>query len=140
MTPGMTTLDVWDSIVLDLVSIQVEGRIVYINTAGAKMLGAATPGQVVGKPILDFVHPAYREIATERVRQMTTDGIVICPSEERWLRLDGTVIDVDVAVLPVFYEGKLAVQIIAREDSREKSCQPVHNRRSTHRSWRKRHE
>jgi PAS domain S-box-containing protein len=84
--------------IADLISIQVEGKIVYINTAGAQMLGAVTSTQLIGKPILDFVHPDYREIAAERVRQMTTDGIVVCPSEERWLRsMDG---DVEVAAMP----------------------------------------
>ena len=117
--------EVWDSISLDLVSIQVEGKIVFINAAGANMLGAATSGQLVGKPILDFVHPDYREIAVERVRQMTTEGIVVCPSEEKWLRLDGTAIDVEVAAMPIFYEGKLAVQLIVREDN---VCRPYGQR------------
>jgi PAS domain S-box-containing protein len=80
MIPSRTTTEVWDSIALDLVSIHVEGEIVYINTAGAKMLGAAAPAQLIGRPILDFVHPDYHEIAAERVRQMTVGGLVVCPS------------------------------------------------------------
>jgi PAS domain S-box-containing protein len=129
MTPSETTRKVWDSIALDLVSIHVEGEIVYINTAGAKMLGAAAPAQLIGRPILDFVHPDYRGIAAERVRQMTADGLVVCPSKERWLRLDGTVIDVEVAAMPVVYEGKAAVQLMVRKGDGRQS------RRLT-RSWR----
>ena len=72
MTQSRANTEVWDSISLDLISIQVDGKIVFINTAGAKMLGADVPGQLVGRPILDFVHPDYREIAAERVRQMIT--------------------------------------------------------------------
>ncbi len=128
MTQGRANAEVWDSISLDLISVQVEGEIVFINTAGAKMLGAATPGQLVGKPILDFVHPDYREIAAERVRQMITDGIVVCPSEEKWLRLDGTAIDVEVAAMPVVYAGKPAVQLIVRENDGRRPYQPA-------RSW-----
>jgi PAS domain S-box-containing protein len=140
MTRSRADTEVWDSISLDLVTIQVDGEIVYINTAGAKMLGAVTPGQLIGKPILDFVHPDYREIAAERVRQMTTDGLVVCPSEERWLRIDGTPIDVEVAALPVFYEGKLAVQLMARQNGGGKSYRLARHWRSASRAWRKRHE
>jgi PAS domain S-box-containing protein len=138
MTQSRTNAEVWDSITLDLISIQVEGEIVFINIAGAQMLGASTPGQLVGKPILDFVHPDYREIAAERVRQMTTEGIVVCPSEEKWLRLDGTAIDVEVAAMPVFYRGKLAVQLIVREDDGCKSYRPARKWHSAFRSRRKR--
>lgn len=137
---GRAKTEVWDSIALDLISVQVEGEIVFINTAGAKMLGAATPVQLVGKPMLDFIHPCYREIAAERVRQMTTDGIVVCPSEEKWLRLDGTAIDVEVAAMPIVYKGKLAVQLIVREKDGGKSHRRARNWCSPSRSRRQRWE
>ncbi len=130
--------EVWDSIALDLVSFQVEGEIVFINSSGAKMLGADSPGQLVGKPILDFVQPDYREIAAERVRQMISDGIVVCPSYEKWIRLDGTAIDVAVAAMPVVYHGKLAVQLIVRENDGGKSYRLACDRHTASRSWRKR--
>ncbi len=138
MTQSRTQTEVWDSISLDLISIQVEGKIVFINAAGAKMLGAAVPGNLVGKPILDFVHPDYREIAAERMRQLSDEGIVICPSEETWLRLDGTAINVEVVAMPVLFEGKSAVQIIVRKSD---ECKPGWSARNWHAaigSWRKR--
>ncbi len=114
MTPKSTNTEVWDSLTLDLVTIQVEGKIVFINKAGAEMLGAATPEQLVGRSILDFVHPDYREIAIDRVRQMINGGVVICPGEEKWVRLDGRSIDVEVAAMPLVYQGRPAMQFIAR--------------------------
>ncbi len=116
MTHSRANTKVWDSLALDLVSIQIEGKIVYINAAGAKMLGAATPERLLGKSILDFVHPDYREIAAERLRQVITKGTVNCPSEEMWLRLDGMVIAVVAAAMPICHEGKPAVQLIVREN------------------------
>jgi PAS domain S-box-containing protein len=92
------------------------------------MLGAATPAQLIGRPILDFVHPGYHEIAAERVRQMTADGLVVCPSKERWLRLDGAAIDVEVAAMPVVYESKSAVQLMVRKGDGRQSRRPT-------RSW-----
>ncbi len=126
-------MEVWDSISLDLISIQVEGKIVYINAAGAQMLGAATPAQLLGEPILDFVHPDYREIAAERVRQITTERIVVCPSSEKWLRLDGEPIDVEVVTMPVVYQGKYAIQVIVRKDTSYKSHMLARNLHSASR-------
>ena len=140
MTQNKTQTEVWDSISLDLISIQVDGKIVFINAAGAKMLGAATTEQLVGKPILDFVHPDYREIAAEQVRQITAEGIVVCPSEERWLRLDGTAIAVEVAAMPMFYKGNLAVQFMVRQEDGDKSNWPTRHWRCGSRFRRKRYE
>ncbi len=140
MAQSRTHTEVWDSISLDLFSIQVEGKIVFINAAGAKMLGTAVPESLVGKPILDFVHPDYREIAAERMRQLAGEGTVICPSVEKWLRIDGTTIDVEVVAMLVFYEGKSAVQLIVREDDWGKPHRPARSWHSAFRSRRKRHE
>jgi PAS domain S-box-containing protein len=110
-----TSIDVWDSLSLDLVSIQVDGRVAFINTAGARMLGATGPEQIMGKPMLDFVHPDYWEVEAERTRQMAEGHVWVSPSTERWVRLDGAVIQVEVAAMPVCFEGKPAMQLIVRE-------------------------
>ncbi len=110
-----TSTDVWDSLSLDLVSIQVDGRIAFINAAGAKMLGAVSPEQIVGKLMLDFVHPDYWEVAAERCRQMAEDGVWVSPGEEKWVRLDGAVIQVEVAAMPLYFGGRPATQLIVRE-------------------------
>ncbi len=125
MAQKSTSAEVWDSLTLDLVSIQVEGKIVFINKAGAKMLGAATPEQLVGKSILDFVHPDYQEIAIDRIRQMIHGDVVICPGEEKWVRLDGRSIDVEVVAMPLVYQGRPAMQFIVRHGSASRSRKPV---------------
>ena len=127
MTENSINTNVWDSLSLDLVSIQVEGKIVFINTAGAQMLGAASPEQLIGRALLDFVHPDYREIAINRTRQMIEGGAVICPGAEKWRRLDGRSIDVEVAAMPLVYQGKPALQLIARQDTPRKSRKPTRN-------------
>ena len=125
MTQNRTNAEVWDSFALDLVSIQVEGKIVFINKAGAQMLGAATPEQIVGRSILDFVHPDYQESATDRVCQVIGRGAIICPTAERWIRLDGRTIEVEVVLMPLVYEDRPAVQLIARHGSTFGSRKPV---------------
>ena len=41
----------------DTIAVHSEGKFVYINAAGMKLLGAASPEEIIGKSIFDFVHP-----------------------------------------------------------------------------------
>lgn len=104
----------------DIVAVHSEGKIVFINSAGARLIGAAKPEQLIEKPIMDFVHPDYREIIKERVREMRKKRRAVPLIEEKFIRLDGTYIDVEVAAMPFIYQDKEAVQIVARDITKRK--------------------
>jgi len=138
MNPSCTNADVWNSCTPDLIGVQIEGKIAFINPVGAKMLGAASPEQLAGKPILDFVHPDYRAVARERITQLMNEGVDVYPVEEKWLRLDGTVIDVEVATMRLFYQGKPGIGFIVRERCESKLHRPAQHRYARGELWRRR--
>jgi PAS domain S-box-containing protein len=107
----------------DAIAIHSEGKIVFINAAGVKLLGAENPEQLIGKPLIDFVHPDYREIAGERIRLMTENGKNVSPTEEKFIKLDGSVIDVEVIAMPFAYQGKPGIQVITRDITDHKRAQ-----------------
>src|SRR5438093_13198881 len=78
------------------VFVQVAGTIVLINSAGAILLGAERPEDIVGKAALDFVHPDYHDVVRARTAILEQGGSVGL-MEQRIVRLDGTVIDAEVA-------------------------------------------
>ena len=51
----------------ETIAVHSEGKIVFINKAGANLLGATKPEQLIGKSIMDFLHPDYREAVKERL-------------------------------------------------------------------------
>jgi len=106
----------------DAVAIHREGKLVYINAAGAELLGALSPEELVGKPILDFVHPDYLEMAEVRVRQ-ATEGKVAPLTEEKLVRLDGASVDAEVVEIPITYQGQPAVQVVARDITERKRAE-----------------
>jgi PAS domain S-box-containing protein len=108
----------------DLISIVVEGKIASINTAGLKLLGATEPGQLVGRSLLDLILPTYRKSAMERFRQIAEEGRLPLV-EEKWIKLDGTVIDVEVTAAPLKVQDKPAIQLIARDITRPKRAEEV---------------
>ncbi|MCU0517814.1 MAG: response regulator [Oscillatoria sp. Prado101] len=104
----------------DTVFVQSQGKIVFINSAGVKLFGAVSPEQLLGKPILDFIHPDDREIVKERIRQLLEEKKQAPLLEEKIVRLDGTVVDVGVTASPFTYQGKPAALVVARDISERK--------------------
>ncbi len=94
------------------IAVLSEGKFDYINTAAAKLLGAASPEKLIGKPILDFVHPDYRDNLETRVRQNQVKGNQPDITQEKFVQLDGKVIDVEVTGIPVIYQSKPATQVV----------------------------
>ncbi|MGL5063589.1 MAG: EAL domain-containing protein [Microcoleus sp.] len=104
----------------EAIAVHIQGKIAYINAAGAKLLGASSPAALIGFPVLNFVHPSYAEIAQERMRQVEQENTPIELAEEKLMRLDGQIIDVEVAGIPATYQGAAAAQIIIRDVTERK--------------------
>jgi len=92
--------------------IAVDGMVVFVNPAAARLLGAASPEELVGRSILDFVHPEDLPAATERIRQVFGEGKVAPLREEKFVRLDGRSVHVEVTAMPFSYQGKVAIQAV----------------------------
>ena len=97
-----------------------EGKFVYANAAAVKLFGAERPEQLIGKPVTDFTHPDYRDIAKERIRQVNEENVAAPYLEMKFLRLDGTALDVAVVAIPTTYQGKPAVQVVTQDITERK--------------------
>jgi diguanylate cyclase (GGDEF)-like protein/PAS domain S-box-containing protein len=104
----------------DGISVHVEGKFVFVNPAGMRLLGASHAYQLIGMSGLNIVHPDYGEIEKSRVQQLENGTDMVSWTEEKYVRLDGTVIEVEVAGVRFSYEGKPAVQTIFRDITERK--------------------
>ena len=109
----------------EMIFVHSEGRLVYVNPAGVKLLGATAPEQLVGKPVMNFIHPDYREIGAERIRRAYEEGIEAPPMVQKYLRLDGGDVDVETIAVPITYQGKPAVQGVARDITERKKIEQM---------------
>jgi len=98
----------------EAIAVHRGGILVYANTAAVKMFGARSAQDLVGKPLLDLVHPDYHKIVLTRVKSITEDGTPLPRLEETFLKLDGTKIDVEVQGTPIIYDGKPAIHMVVR--------------------------
>ncbi|MGO9572189.1 MAG: PAS domain S-box protein, partial [Desulfomonilaceae bacterium] len=115
----------------DGILVHYGGNIILANRGAARLLGASNPEDLVGKAMRDLVHPDYWQIVEARAAEMLETGKPQPVIEERFVRLDGTEIDVEVAAVPVIQEGKPLVQAIFRDISARKRAQAVQRRLAT---------
>ena len=107
----------------EAIYIHTGGKLAFVNSQGAKMLGAESPEVLYGREALDFVHPDYREFVTKRINRAYDRGIPNPPVEEVFLRLDGSPVQVEVSSNAFSYHGEKALQIVARDISERKKRQ-----------------
>ncbi|WP_058640083.1 PAS domain S-box protein [Pseudacidovorax intermedius] len=67
-----------------------QGRIFFVNRHYARLLGY-DEGELVGRPLLELVHPEDRHASAERIQQLMRDRHPF-QLEKRCLRKDGTVL------------------------------------------------
>lgn len=104
--------------------VHMQGKIVYINPAGARLFGAATPDEIIGKSILSFVHPDYADVVKERIRRVEKVGI---PEEAdielKFMRIDGKVIEIKASRTLITYQGQPAVQVATSDITERKRAE-----------------
>ena len=99
----------------DGVLVHQDGVVVFANMAFALLMGGKHPEDVCGKKMLDLVHPGSRAGAKSRMKRTLTKGETIRGIEEKFIQLDGNVIDVEIAAMPFTYDGSPAVQNVIRD-------------------------
>ena len=106
----------------DAILLHRDGTFVYANPAALKLLGAAKPQELLGSPVFNIVPPENRELIGLRIQQATMRGMTPL-LEQKVVRLDGTLLDVEATSIPFNYEGKPAVQTIMRDISGRKQLE-----------------
>lgn len=107
----------------EAIALYCEEKFVYINAAGARLLGAKKTQELIGRSIWDVVHPDYVGVVKQRVNQVENLGQQSQLLEQKLIRLDGFVRDVEIAGIPSTYQGKVATQIVIRDITDRKQDQ-----------------
>ncbi|MFZ5512163.1 MAG: PAS domain S-box protein [Pseudomonadota bacterium] len=105
------------------VFVQCEGRFVFLNPRAVAMLGAKAQDELLGRPVLDFLHPDSREAVAERMRRLNEQGMAVPALEEKWLRLDGSVFHGEASAVPYEYEGRSGALVLLQDISARKEAE-----------------
>jgi PAS domain S-box-containing protein len=97
----------------DGILIHQDGSVVYANTTTVRLFGAASVDEIVGKPVLSLVHPDFRTVVLRRMTSATGEMQPVL--QEKFLRTDGSTIDVDVVAIPFIWKDRPAVHVVFRD-------------------------
>ena len=103
----------------DAMFIITEGKLVFANPAAITLLGATSPVDLIGKPLLDFVDSNYRELVEEHLRQ-SLEGLDGPLLEQKMVRTNGNPVLVESTARRIQYHGEPAVQVLCRDISTRK--------------------
>lgn len=101
----------------DAIFIECDGLFVFANPAGLKLFGAACQGELLGTPVMERVHPDHRKAVIEFMARVRLDRCGVAINEQKCLRLDGSVVEVEVMASPFQFGGRPAAQVIVRDIS-----------------------
>jgi PAS domain S-box-containing protein len=107
----------------DTLFVLIDERVIFINSAGVKLLGASSSEQIIGRSIRELVHTdSWREVqqSLHRIREEEKPSPFV---ERKLLHLNGKPVDVELAAAPLLFAGKPAAQVIAHDISERKRAE-----------------
>lgn len=107
----------------DAIAVFSKSKLVFANKAAATMLGANSPEELIGLRPDEIVHPDYLAMARDRISRMTVNGEQLPLADEKFIKLDGSIIDVEVVSVPFVLNNEPAVQVIARDVTARKMAE-----------------
>ncbi len=93
----------------DAIEVHRDGKLLFVNRAAMTLFGATSAQDLVGKPILDLVHPDSHQRVLERLKKHAIDGMNLPKIELRFITLDGVAMDVEVQGTSIVYDGQPAI-------------------------------
>ena len=107
----------------DAIVVIRDGRFVYANTAALKLHSAQDLSEIVGRPLMDLVHPEEIERTRIELGKLSKIGQCAPLLEGRAMRLDGSTVDVEVTCVLVQFDGQPAIQAFVRDVSQRKKLE-----------------
>ncbi len=109
----------------DAILVQRRGTIIYANAACSALLGASSPDELLGKAVLQFVHPDDREAVKKRIDIVRQDPGAPPPprTERRYIGLNGREVQVEVVINRITYQSEPATEAILRDISERKQAE-----------------
>ncbi len=104
---------------MDLICVCENGEITFINAAGAKILFEKQPDTLIGRKLITLLHPDYHDVLAEGLQglsdELTNQSGAGSSMPLKFVRVDGEIIDVEVAIMPFGSPGEDAFMLEARD-------------------------
>ncbi|WP_454744156.1 PAS domain S-box protein [Cupriavidus necator] len=110
------------------VFVQRAGRICYANPKAVETLGAPSQASLLEREVLGFVHSDSQWLVRDRMQQLQEARIAVPTAEETWLRLDGSILQCEVAAAPYDWDKEPAALVLLQDISARKNAEAQRDR------------
>jgi len=107
----------------DGIFLQRGGRIIFANSVLVRTLGYGSADELIGRAVLELVHPTDLDIVRERIRALIEEGRYAPVLEERYIQKSGRAVEVAVSAVPIAYEGEPTLLVMVVDISEHKRIQ-----------------
>ena len=91
------------------VAVTVDEKVVYVNPAVVRMAGLPGGQSLLGRPVLEFIDPAFRSEIARRRQELVRTQQPSTLTETRLRRPDGTLFEAETMAVPVIYNRQPAI-------------------------------
>jgi PAS domain S-box-containing protein len=110
----------------DAIFISLDYKFAFVNNAFLKLLNVSSQSEILGKNVLDFIHPDYHIAIKNKVNEIHKEGIVSQPSERKLFRSDGSIVEVESSAAPFLFKGRQATLVVIRDLTERKRNKELH--------------
>jgi PAS domain S-box-containing protein len=112
----------------DVMYVNVDGRICYVNEAAVRFFGAKDASEMLGRSPISLAAPSSRDRVAARSTELKSIGQVAVVQQEEWQRLDGSVVPVEAAAAVVPWQGTTGILVMLRDVSERRHAEEVRTR------------
>ncbi|TAK52119.1 MAG: PAS domain S-box protein [Bacteroidetes bacterium] len=105
--------------------VTFQNRITYFNGAVLKLFKTNLSNDILGKQLLELVHPASAQLAREVIMAYIEKRKPLPATEMRIVRSDGEEIETELATIPILYDGKEASLLVIQDISAAKRVEQI---------------
>ncbi|WP_134701091.1 ATP-binding protein [Ammoniphilus sp. YIM 78166] len=100
-------------------------KIVYLNEACIDLFGGTSPDDILERDLYDFIHHDYHEICKQRMSKLMSKKVPAELMEQKIIRIDGKIIDVEIMAAPYCVEDEVFPQVIIRDITERKNAEKL---------------
>jgi PAS domain S-box-containing protein len=107
----------------DIIYVNRNERIVYVNPAGVRLLRGESRSDVLGRSPFEFIHADFHELVRQRITLARQKPMVSPVTENCLVALDGTHIPVEVTAISYRNSEGMDILVIARDITLRKQAE-----------------
>lgn len=106
----------------EAITVHREGKLLFVNPAAVRMFGARSAQDLIGRPVQDLLESDFDSSSAAKVENDSVSGGAPM-TEARFVKLDGSSIDVEIQGTSIVYDGEPAQHDTLRDITERKRAE-----------------